>query len=80
MRSSGLSIPDIRQLGPAASPVILVEGEPNRPRFCNLAAALVEPGTDLRRFGKPEVRGRRRMGVALAHGRDVAEAKAKALA
>jgi phosphoribosylglycinamide formyltransferase 2 len=76
----GLPIPEIRQLGPAASAVILVEGESDRPRFGNLAAALAEPGTDLRLFGKPEVRGRRRMGVALARGRDTAEAKAKALA
>jgi phosphoribosylglycinamide formyltransferase 2 len=76
----GLPIPEIRQLGPAASAVILVEGECNRPRYGNLALALAEPGTDLRLFGKPEVKGRRRMGVALARGRDIAEAKAKALA
>ncbi len=76
----GLPIPAIRQLGPAASAVILVEGESTQPRFGNLAAALAEPGTDLRLFGKPEVRGRRRMGVALARGSDCDEAKAKALA
>ena len=76
----GLPIPEIRQLGPAASAVILVEGESSQPRFGNLAAALAEPGTDLRLFGKPEVRGRRRMGVALARGVDCDEAKAKALA
>jgi phosphoribosylglycinamide formyltransferase 2 len=76
----GLPIPEIRQLGPAASVALLVEGESDRPRFGNLAAALAEPGTDLRLFGKPEVRGRRRMGVALARGQDIAEAKAKALA
>ncbi|AUB79802.1 formate-dependent phosphoribosylglycinamide formyltransferase [Candidatus Thiodictyon syntrophicum] len=75
----GLPIPAIRQLGPAASAAILVEGESDRPRFGNLAAALAEPGTDLRLFGKPEVRGRRRMGVALARGADIEEAKAKAL-
>jgi phosphoribosylglycinamide formyltransferase 2 len=76
----GLPIPEIRQLGPAASAVILVEGESDRPRFGNLAAALAQPGTDLRLFGKPQVRGRRRMGVALARGCDIVEAKAKALA
>ena len=75
----GLPIPEIRQFGPAASAVILVEGESDRPRFGNLAAALAEPGTDLRLFGKPAVHGRRRMGVALARGADIAEAKAKAL-
>jgi phosphoribosylglycinamide formyltransferase 2 len=76
----GLPIPEIRQLGPAASAVILVEGESSQPRFGNLAAALAEPGTDLRLFGKPEVRGRRRMGVALARGADCDDATAKALA
>ncbi len=76
----GLPIPEIRQLGPAASVALLVEGESDQPRFGNLAAALAAPGTDLRLFGKPEVRGRRRMGVALARGQDIAEAKAKALA
>ncbi|KXX64256.1 formate-dependent phosphoribosylglycinamide formyltransferase [Marichromatium gracile] len=75
----GLPIPEIRQHGPAASAVILVEGESPRPRFTNLAEALAEPGTDLRLFGKPEVRGRRRMGVALARGTDVEDAKARAL-
>ena len=76
----GLPIPEIRQLGPAASAALLVEGESDRPRFGNLAAALAAPGTDLRFFGKPEVHGRRRMGVALARGTDIGEAKAKALA
>jgi phosphoribosylglycinamide formyltransferase 2 len=76
----GLPVPEIRQLGPAASAVILVEGVSDHPSFGNLAAALVEPGTDLRLFGKPGVRGRRRMGVALARGRDISEAKDKALA
>jgi len=75
----GLPIPEIRQHGPAASAVILVEGESPRPRFTHLAEALAEPGTDLRLFGKPEVRGRRRMGVALARGTDVEDAKARAL-
>ncbi|MBK1723027.1 formate-dependent phosphoribosylglycinamide formyltransferase [Thiocystis violacea] len=75
----GLPIPAIRQLGPAASAVILVEGESTQPRFGNLAEALAEPGTDLRLFGKPEVRGRRRMGVALARGGDIEDAKARAL-
>ncbi len=76
----GLPIPEIRQLGPAASVALLVEGESDQPRFGNLAAALAAPGTDLRLFGKPEVRGRRRMGVALARGKDIATATAKALA
>jgi phosphoribosylglycinamide formyltransferase 2 len=76
----GLPIPQIIQFGPAASAALLVEGESDHPRYGNLAEALAEPGTDLRLFGKPEVRGRRRMGVALARGADIDEAKAKALA
>ncbi|WP_245832262.1 formate-dependent phosphoribosylglycinamide formyltransferase [Oceanospirillum sanctuarii] len=62
----GLPIPSIRQFGPAASAVILVEGDSEQASFGNLAAALSEPDTQLRLFGKPEVKGERRMGVALA--------------
>lgn len=62
----GLPIPSIRQFGPAASAVILVEGNSEQASFGNLAAALSEPDTQLRLFGKPEVKGERRMGVALA--------------
>ncbi|MBR0565173.1 formate-dependent phosphoribosylglycinamide formyltransferase [Azoarcus sp. L1K30] len=75
----GLPIPAIRQLGPAASAVILVEGDSTRPVFGNLAAALSEPDTALRLFGKPEVKGQRRMGVALALDRSIDEARLKAL-
>ena len=75
----GLPIPIIRQRGPSASAVILVEGESNKTAFGNLAQALKEPDTDLRLFGKPEVSGKRRMGVALALGDSIEEAKMKAL-
>ncbi|PLW67136.1 formate-dependent phosphoribosylglycinamide formyltransferase [Pseudohalioglobus lutimaris] len=74
----GLPIPDIAQHGPSASAVILVEGESETVSFENLDAALAEPGTQLRLFGKPGVAGRRRMGVALARGSDVEHARAKA--
>ncbi len=74
----GLPIPAIRQLGPAASSVILVEGESAQPVFSGLAQALSEPDTELRLFGKPEVRGKRRMGVALAQAETVEQAVAKA--
>ena len=60
--------------------MILVEGEGSDVRFSNLDAALAEPDTQLRLFGKPEVAGRRRMGVALARGESVDEARAKARA
>lgn len=62
----GLPIPQIRQFGPAASAVVLLEGDGPGPVFGGLEAALAEPGTQLRLFGKPEVVGRRRMGVCLA--------------
>ncbi|MCQ4347708.1 formate-dependent phosphoribosylglycinamide formyltransferase [Pseudomonas stutzeri] len=75
----GLPIPAIRQIGPSASAVILVEGESREVRFGNLGAALAEPDTALRLFGKPEVSGQRRMGVALARDESVAAARAKAL-
>jgi phosphoribosylglycinamide formyltransferase 2 len=39
---------------------------------------LTEPDTALRLFGKPEVRGHRRMGVSLALGGTIEEARAKA--
>lgn len=75
----GLPIPAIRQLGPSASAVLLVEGESSQPRFSNLQQALAEPDTQLRLFGKPEVRGQRRMGVALARAETVEAAVDKAL-
>ncbi len=74
----GLPIPVIRQLGPSASVAILCEGQGRGPKFHGAAEALVEPDTGLRLFGKPEVRGRRRMGVALARGDTILAAKEKA--
>lgn len=62
----GLPIPVIRQFGPCASSVILVEGQSSQVCFKNVAACLEEPDTQLRLFGKPEVDGKRRMGVSLA--------------
>ena len=61
-----LPIPNIRQYGPAASAVILPEGKSNTTTFSNLQQALAEPDTQLRLFGKPDINGSRRMGVALA--------------
>jgi len=74
----GLPVPAIRQLGPAASSAILLEGRSTDIRFHDVERALVEPDTQLRLFGKPEVRGRRRMGVALATAADIETARAKA--
>ncbi len=75
----GLPIPNIMQHGPSASAVILVQGDSNNVRFSNLEVALQDPDTQIRLFGKPEVKGKRRMGVALARGADIEEAKQKAL-
>ena len=74
----GLPIPDIRQLGPSASRAIIVEGHANLIRYNNLDVALKEPNTQIRLFGKPEVAGRRRMGVALATAETIEEARARA--
>lgn len=75
----GLPIPAIRQYGPAASRVILAEGDSTSPRYVIEPQALSEPDTALKLFGKPEVHGLRRMGVALALGQDIEEAKEKAI-
>lgn len=75
----GLPIPVIRQHGPSASCAVLVEGEGRAPRYHGIAEALVEPDTQLRVFGKPEVKGRRRMAVTLARDTDIETAKAKAI-
>jgi phosphoribosylglycinamide formyltransferase 2 len=76
----GLPIPNIAFHGPSASSVILVEGESKETRFGNLASALAAPDTSVKLFGKPEVAGKRRMGVGLARGATVDEARAKACA
>lgn len=74
----GLPIPNIHFHGPSASSVILAEGESTEPVFGNLQAVLAQPDTQLRLFGKPEVTGRRRMGVVLARAESVEQALAKA--
>lgn len=74
----GLPVPVIRQLGDSASSVILVDGDSSEISFSNLSEALAEPDTQLRLFGKPEVRGHRRMGVALAKADSIENAVEKA--
>ena len=74
----GLPIPSIRQFGPSASAVVLVEGNSDKVSFGNLSEALSAPDTQLRLFGKPKVVGKRRMGVTLALGADIEEAREKA--
>lgn len=75
----GLPIPNIVQHGPAASAVILVEGESAQVSFSGLDVALAQPDTQLRLFGKPGVAGKRRLGVALARDLTVEQACNKAL-
>ncbi|MBU2097243.1 MAG: phosphoribosylglycinamide formyltransferase 2, partial [Gammaproteobacteria bacterium] len=48
-------------------------------QYGNLHEALAEPDTDLRLFGKPEVNGERRLGVALARAENTSNAVQKAL-
>jgi len=76
----GLPVPNIRQHGPSASCVILVEGHSKQVRYGNLEQALAAPDTQVRLFGKPDVQGERRMGVALARGATIEEALDKARA
>jgi len=57
----------------------LMEGEGRAPRYHGIAEALAEADTQLRIFGKPEVKGRRRMAVTLARDNDIEAAKAKAI-
>lgn len=75
----GLPIPNIRQYGPAASAVILGNGESTTMRYSNLSQALHAEDTKLRLFGKPEINGSRRLGVALALSKDIDTAIAKAV-
>ena len=64
----------------AASCAILVEGDSSSIRFGNIERVLAEPDTTLRLFGKPEVHGKRRMGVSLALGASIDKARAQARA
>jgi phosphoribosylglycinamide formyltransferase 2 len=75
----GLPVPVIRQLGPSASAVILPEGDSSDVAYTGLEKALAEPEVYLRLFGKPELKGKRRMGVTLAKGSTIEEAREKAM-
>ena len=73
----GLPIPNIAFHGPSASRAVVVEGDSNRVEFANLQNVLSESDTQMRIFGKPEVKGHRRMAVLLARGKDIREAREK---
>lgn len=72
-----LPVPAIRFYGPSASMAIVVEGDTDKIEMDNLEAVLEEPGVQMRIFGKPEIKGHRRMGVLLATDETVDAALAK---
>ena len=74
----GLPVPSIHFLGASASRAVVVEGDTNCIEFDNLENVLREPGVQMRIFGKPEIKGHRRMAVILATDETVAAARAKA--
>ncbi|MDE6154011.1 MAG: formate-dependent phosphoribosylglycinamide formyltransferase [Muribaculaceae bacterium] len=74
----GLPVPEIRFYGPSASRAVVVEGDTNRLELENIDEVLAEPGVQMRIFGKPEIKGHRRMAVILATADSVDEARAKA--
>lgn len=74
----GLPVPAIRFYGPSASRAIVVEGDTDKIEFDNLEEVLGEPGVQIRIFGKPELKGHRRMGVILATDESVGKAREKA--
>lgn len=76
----GLPIGNIRQYGATASAVILPEGDSDDVRFHGLNDALSIETAQLRLFAKPYISGKRRLGVALAQGEDLAQALERAKA
>lgn len=76
----GLPIGSIDLVQPGASAVILASEGGENPQFAGMDVALKVPTSKLRLFGKPTCRPQRRMGVALALGKTIAEARARATA
>lgn len=68
---TGMPINNIVQYGPSASAVILGQGTSTDIRFDNVAKALAQPQTQVRLFGKPEIDGRRRLGVVLTRRKTI---------
>ena len=73
----GLPIPKINFFGPSASKAIVVEGDTNMIEFENVDEILSEPDVQVRFFGKPFIKGHRRMGVILARAESVEKALEK---
>lgn len=74
----GLPVPEIKFYGPSASRAVVVEGDTNRIELSGIDKVLEEPGVQMRIFGKPEVKGHRRMAVILATDTTVEAAREKA--
>jgi len=74
----GLPIPRINQISPSASYVIMAKGHGKNPSFSGVQGALRLPNTDVKLFGKPEVAGKRRVGVCLAKDSSINAARRKA--
>lgn len=74
----GLPVPAIRFYGPSASRAVVVEGDTDKIEMDNLEEVLAEEGVQMRIFGKPEIKGHRRMGVILAIDESVEAAREKA--
>lgn len=74
----GLPIPEVRFYGPSASKAIVVEGNTTEYEFKDVDKVLEEPGVQVRFFGKPEIKGHRRVGVILATDETVEKALQKA--
>ncbi|MHA7229024.1 formate-dependent phosphoribosylglycinamide formyltransferase [Vibrio campbellii] len=68
---TGMPINNIVQYGPSASAVILGQGTSTDIQFDNLSKALAQPQTQVRLFGKPEIDGRRRLGVVLTRRKTI---------
>ncbi|EOX4388729.1 phosphoribosylglycinamide formyltransferase 2 [Vibrio cholerae] len=76
---TGLPIGQIVQYGPSASAAILGQGQSQNIQFSALDDALSIPHTQVRLFGKPDIAGRRRLGVALSRGKTTQEATDRAI-
>lgn len=74
----GLPVPEIRFYGPSASRAVVIEGDTNRLELDNIDEVVAEPGVQMRIFGKPEIKGHRRMAVILATADTVEAAREKA--
>lgn len=74
-KKSGFKV--VKLNGPAASKAIFRLGTSKKISYSGLEKALEEKETQIRLFGKPEIKGERRLGVALAKGKTVKEARKK---